>query len=79
MNPTDIRKQYFRSWFIVDLASSIPFDMLVSKVKILNFYNLLNGARSDVYAHRPYFPHPYKGTYRTISLNYISLAVLINF
>merc|ERR1711937_88992 len=32
MNPTDIRKQYFRSWFIVDLASSIPFDMLVSKI-----------------------------------------------
>ena len=40
MNPTDIRKQYFRSWFIVDLASSIPFDMLVSKVKNVIFYNL---------------------------------------
>ena len=32
MNPRDIRRSYLRSWFIVDLLATFPFDMVFQQV-----------------------------------------------
>ena len=29
-DPVKIRKDYLKTWFIIDLASSIPWDILIS-------------------------------------------------
>jgi hyperpolarization activated cyclic nucleotide-gated potassium channel 2 len=30
MNPADIRKEYMRSWFAIDLLATVPFDVLIT-------------------------------------------------
>ena len=32
MDPTEIRKNYMRSWFVIDLIATFPFDIFFSLI-----------------------------------------------